>query len=345
MHIIVSGYTSEKGEGIYELPFSVTADRAQVGSARNIAKLGSPTYLQKDGALIFAINRMSNGQGGITAFRQETGQEQLREIDSLVEPGTSPAYIGINRHKKLLYTANYHTGVIAVLAYSDRGYLSLLDQVKQAPDHLGPRPEQADGAHPHFLDQTPAGNLVCCDLGNDRVDFYRFEAGKLKHLARYQNEAGFGDRHLVFSKDGHYFYVVGELSSKVNVVKFDEQNWHFENIATYLTKPRAWREHNGAAAIRMSSDGRFIYISNRGHNSIVVFQVNADHTLKLIQRVSTFGDFPRDFNWTPDEKFVLAANQNSDNATLYRRNKQDGTLTPIQKDIKVPQGTRVLFTA
>lgn len=344
MKIIVSGYTSEKGQGIYELPFSAANGQAKVGTAQNIAKLGSPTYLQKDGNLIFAINRISNDHGGITAFRQEKGQSRLKELDSLIQPGSSPAYIGINPQQKLLYTANYHTGVISVFAYNERGYLSLLDQVKHTADTLGPRPEQSDGPHPHFFDQTPAGNLVCCDLGNDRVDFYRFSDGKLTHLARYQSEAGFGDRHLVFSKDGHYFYVVGELSSKVNVVKFDEQSWQFKNIATYLTKPQGWTKHNGAAAIRISKDGRFIYISNRGHDSIAVFKVKPDHTLKLAQRISTFGEFPRDFNWTPDERFVFVANQNSDNATLYRRNSEDGTLTPLQKDIQVPQGTRVLFT-
>ena len=102
--------------------------------------------------------------------------------------------------------------------------------------------------------------------------------------------------------------------------------------------------HNGAAAVYISNDGKYIYVSNRGHNSIAVFKVNDDHTLSLVQRVSTFGDFPRDFNWDESEKYLVAANQNSDNATLYLRNTGTGTLTPIQKDIEVPEGTRVLFT-
>lgn len=343
MKFLISGYTSNDGKGIYELPLEQENDSVKVGPAKNIAEIGAPTYLQKDGKLIFAINRQPD-HGGITAFKQNDQDDQLTEIDTLLEAGSSPAYIGINRKKHLLYTANYHSGVIAVLGYNSKGYLSLLDQTKHTADTLGPRPEQQDGAHPHFFNETPAGNLVCCDLGNDRVDFYNFKDGHIKHLARYQSEPGFGDRHIVFSKDGHYFYVVGELSSKVNVVKFDEQTWQFENIATYSTKPADWAKHNGAAAIKISQDGRFIYISNRGHDSIVVFKINDDHTLKLVQRISTFGEFPRDFNWDKDEKYVVAANQNSNNATLYRRNSEDGTLTPLQKDIQVPEGTRVVFT-
>lgn len=231
---------------------------------------------------------------------------------------------------------------MAVISYDDQGQLTLLDQVKHENKALGPRPEQA-GAHPHYFDETPGGHLVSCDLGQDRVDFYAFDEQKLTHLASYQNEDGFGSRHLTFSPDGKYFYVAGELSSQVNVVKFDEENWMFRSLATYSTIPESWDQHNGAAAIRLSSDGKFLYVSNRGHDSIAVFAVLPDQTLKLVQRVSTFGEFPRDFNWDAEEKYVVAANQNSNNATLYQR-QSDGSLTPLEKDIAVPEGTRVLFT-
>lgn len=343
MRVIISGYTDKASKGIYALPVIKTKGQVKLGTAKNIARIGGPTYLQKDGSLFFAVNRQAT-HGGITVFHQESGQEQLQEIETFLQPGASPAYIGLDAAHHLLFTANYHTAVISVFSYNDKGYLSLLDQLQEKADNLGPRPEQQDGAHPHFFDRTPAGHLVCCDLGNDRLHFYSFHEQHLKQVATYQSEAGFGDRHLVFSNDGHYFYVVGELSSKVSVVKFDEQNWQFKTIATYLTKPKTWTKHNGAAAIRLSNDGHFLYISNRGHDSIAVFKVKADHTLALIQRISTFGSFPRDFNWDQKQKYVVAANQNSDNATLYRRNRETGALTPLQKNISVPQGTRVLFT-
>lgn len=335
MHILIGGYTKHESAGIYQFDFIGSGDQAHLEQRRNVVEVGGPTYFQKDDQFIFTIKN-ENSQGGIAAFANG------KLVSQLLHEGSSPAYIGINKEKKLLYTANYHTGVLAVISYDDQGQLTLLDQVKHENKALGPRPEQA-GAHPHYFDETPGGHLVSCDLGQDRVDFYGFDGQKLTHLASYQNEDGFGSRHLAFSPDGKYFYVAGELSSQVNVVKFDEENWMFRSLATYSTIPESWDQHNGAAAIRLSSDGKFLYVSNRGHDSIAVFAVLPDQALKLVQRVSTFGEFPRDFNWDAEEKYVVAANQNSNNATLYQR-QSDGTLTPLEKDIAVPEGTRVLFT-
>ncbi|WP_270237218.1 lactonase family protein [Lactobacillus delbrueckii] len=335
MHILIGGYTKHESAGIYQFDFIGSGDQAHLEQRRNVVEVGGPTYFQKDGQFIFTIKN-ENGQGGIAAFANGN------LVSQLLHEGSSPAYIGINKEKKLLYTANYHTGVLAVISYDDQGQLTLLDQVKHENKALGPRPEQT-GAHPHYFDETPGGHLVSCDLGQDRVDFYGFDGQKLTHLASYQNEDGFGSRHLAFSPDGKYFYVAGELSSQVNAVKFDEEKWMFRSLATYSTIPESWDQHNGAAAIRLSSDGKFLYVSNRGHDSIAVFAVLPDQALKLVQRVSTFGEFPRDFNWDAEEKYVVAANQNSNNATLYQR-QSDGTLTPLEKDIAVPEGTRVLFT-
>lgn len=335
MHILIGGYTKHESAGIYQFDFIGSGDQAHLEQRRNVVEVGGPTYFQKDGQFIFTIKN-ENGQGGIAAFANG------KLVSQLLHEGSSPAYIGINKEKKLLYTANYHTGVLAVISYDDQGQLTPLDQVKHENKALGPRPEQAS-AHPHYFDETPGGHLVSCDLGQDRVDFYGFDGQKLTHLASYQNEDGFGSRHLAFSPDGKYFYVAGELSSQVNAVKFDEENWMFRSLATYSTIPESWDQHNGAAAIRLSSDGKFLYVSNRGHDSIAVFAVLPNQALKLVQRVSTFGEFPRDFNWDAEEKYVVAANQNSNNATLYQR-QSDGTLTPLEKDIAVPEGTRVLFT-
>ncbi|GAA3631690.1 lactonase family protein [Lactobacillus hamsteri] len=343
MKVLIGGYTKHDSKGIYELDFSGENETARLDEAKNIIEVSGPTYFRKDGNLIFAINKPNNNEGGISVFKLNNGQYE--EVETYLTPGSSPAYVGINRERHLLYTANYHTGIISVFSYDENGKLTLLDTDTHTAKTLGPRPEQVDGAHPHFFDETPAGNLVCCDLGNDTVEFYRLnDENKLEHLATYKNEAGFGDRHIVFSKDGNYFYVAGELSSKINVVKFNENTWEFEDIATYSTIPVDWDKHNGAAAIRISNDGRFIYVSNRGNDSITVFAVNEDHTLKLLQRISVFGEFPRDFNWDDSEKYVVVANQNTNNATLYLRSSEDGMLTPIQHDIEIPEGTCVVFS-
>lgn len=337
MKVFLGGYTSNESKGIYQSDFNKKDNKAEITNLENIVETKRPTYFQYEDGILFTIVE-ENGQGGIATYQKQDGK--FVELDSYLHDGSTPCYIAVNTTLKHIYTANYHLATISVFEYNDQGQLKLLASEKH--EGSGPRPEQ-DAAHPHFFDETPAGNLVSCDLGTDSVDFYKLEGNELKHLATYQMEKGFGTRHLTFSPDGKYMYIVGELSSQVNVARLDEDNWKFESIATYKTIPESFADHNGAAAIYLSNDGRYLYISNRGHDSLAVFKVLDDHKLELIQEISTFGSFPRDFNWTKDEKYLLAGNQNTSNATLYSRNSETGALTPIQKDIPAPEVTRVLF--
>lgn len=337
MKVWFGGYTSHDSKGIYTANVEKNEDDIKLVDVKNIVEIDRPTYFQLVGDLLFTI--IQNGdQSGIATYRIKDGK--VKQLDTYFHEGAAPCYISVDSQKHLVFTANYHLATINVFSYDENGKLTFI--TNDTHEAHGPRAEQ-DQAHPHFFDETPAGNLVSCDLGIDAVDFYKLDGDKLKHLARYQMENGFGTRHLVFSPDGKTMYIVGELSSQVNVARLNENTWKFEDVATYKTIPDDFSDHNGAAAIRISKDGKFIYISNRGHDSITVFKVLDDGKLELVQRISVFGSFPRDFNWDKDEKYLVVANQNTNNATLYRRNSETGNLTPIQKDIPVPEATRVLF--
>lgn len=185
--------------------------------------------------------------------------------------------------------------------------------------------------------------MAVVDLGNDTVSTYDISAeGKLAPVSILKTKAGLGPRHLVFAPDKKTAYLVGELSSTVSVLDYDLTTGAFYLLQTVSTIPDDWTEHNGAAAIRISNDGRFVYVSNRGHNSLAVFEV-LDGELKLIQHLTTHGDFPRDFALDPTERFILVANQNTDNATLYTRDQETGLLACCQKDIPLPEGVCVYF--
>lgn len=333
MKVWFGGYTSHDSKGIYTANVENNEDDIKLVDVKNIVEIDRPTYFQLVGDLLFTII-----QNGIATYRIKDGK--AKQLDTYFHEGAAPCYISVDSQKHLVFTANYHLATINVFSYDENGKLTFI--TNDTHEGHGPRAEQ-DQVHPHFFDETPSGNLVSCDLGIDAVDFYKLDGDKLKHLARYQMENGFGTRHLVFSPDGKTMYIVGELSSQVNVARLNENTWKFEDVATYKTIPDDFSDHNGAAAIRISKDGKFIYISNRGHDSITVFKVLDDGKLELVQRISVFGSFPRDFNWDKDEKYLVVANQNTNNATLYRRNSETGNLTPIQKDIPVPEATRVLF--
>ena len=273
MKVWFGGYTSHDSKGIYTANVENNEDDIKLVDVKNIVEIDRPTYFQLVGDLLFTII-----QNGIATYRIKDGK--AKQLDTYFHEGAAPCYISVDSQKHLVFTANYHLATINVFSYDENGKLTFI--TNDTHEGHGPRAEQ-DQAHPHFFDETPSGNLVSCDLGIDAVDFYKLDGDKLKHLARYQMENGFGTRHLVFSPDGKTMYIVGELSSQVNVARLNENTWKFEDVATYKTIPDDFSDHNGAAAIRISKDGKFIYISNRGHDSITVFKVLDDGKLELVQ--------------------------------------------------------------
>lgn len=334
--------------GIYELELDDKKKKLQ--NLRFVAASGNPTYLALSKRnIIYAIDKVWDHNWGEEDSKLRGGLQVLDNnsrpamvIDYQLNPGTSPAYVTIDEQRQLVFTANYHTGAVIIYRINSDGSLKETDRVVDK-GHMGPRPEQKDGAHPHFADLTPDGRLVVVDLGQDRLYLYDLSvAGKLKRVSYLQFKPGFGPRHIVFNPEKHLAYLAAELSSNVAVLNYDEQAGKFSVKHILSTIPDTWTKHNGAAAIRISGDHKFVYVSNRGFNSIAVFTIQDDGDLKLIQQISTEGDFPRDFNFNRDQSMVIVLNQNTNNATLYSRNSQTGKLKLIQKDFRVPEGVSIL---
>lgn len=162
-------------------------------------------------------------------------------------------------------------------------------------------------------------------------------------VTTHQDQPGFGDRHLTFGRDGRFMYLVGELSSKLEVLAYDQENGELSSIQTVSTIPADWTAHNGAAAIHVCHSGRFVYVSNRGENTIAVFEVQPDGRVKHIQSVATAGDFPRDFSLSHDQKFMIVANQNTNDLTLMRRDPATGHLATNQTGVPCPEPVQVLY--
>lgn len=340
--ILVGTYTKKQSEGVYEL--TLDTEKQTLADLTLVAKAGNPTYLALSKAgRGYAIDAESdNGEavGGLKVF--DATVRPFKELQTALAPGTSPAYVSIDEARQLVYTANYHMGTVTVYRIQEDGTLIQVDQIKHSGG--GPRPEQQDGPHPHYADLTPDGRLVVCDLGNDTVYIYNVsDDGHLEENHRFNCARGFGPRHIVFNPTTNMAYMVGELASKVAVLAYDSNDGSLTLQQGLSTIPRDWTAHNGAAAVRLSADGRFVYVSNRGYNSIAVFAVDESGTLNLIDNTPTEGDFPRDFNWDAEERFVVVVNQNTDNATLFSRDEKTGKLTKLQHDFAVPEGVCVVF--
>lgn len=333
--VLLSGYTRHTGLGIYQ----ATLDGDKLSLPELFIKTGNPTYLTVDAAdqRLFTITTQDD-QGGVAAYDISGAPHR---ISAVLAPGSSPAYVSYDAARHLLYDANYHKGTANAYHVAANGALTLSDTVTHQGQ--GPEPEQ-ESAHIHYTDQTPDHRVAVCDLGTDQVVTYDVDQGQFHQASLYQANPGFGPRHLIFHPNGLYAYLVGELSSKISVLRYEADSGAFTEVQTISLIPADFTAHNGSAAVRISSDGRFVYASNRGHNSITVLALSqrGDH-VETIQRISTYGDFPRDFNLDPTENFVLAANQNSNNLTLYARDHQTGLLTVAQKDIPCPECVCVYF--
>lgn len=336
--IFFGTYTRKTSQGIYSA--YLDTEQSKISDPQLAVKIGGPTYVrltQNDD--LIAITS-ANGRGGISSY--QISNDNFIKNNEVLHEGASPCYIGVDEKRQLLYSANYHKGEILVYRINHDHTLTQTDSVVVSGH--GPREEQ-DSAHIHFTDLTPDDRLVAVDLGSDKIYVYDVtDAGKLNEISVLSTKAGYGPRHLTFSPDGNFAYLAGELSSQISTLKYDSMTGSFEILQTLKTIPADWTKHNGAAAIKGSRDGNYVYVSNRGYNSLAVFKVQADHQLQLIQQISTEGDFPRDFALDPSEKFIVCANQNTDNVTLYSRDNQTGRLTCLQKDAVVPEGVCVCFT-
>lgn len=334
---LIGTYTSKTSKGMYAV--TLNHDHQQLENVRLVAASQKPAYLQQVGDRVFAI-KQDGDLGGVASYQLKDGQAEL--IDQKLGAGAPPAYVGYDQDRKLLYSANYHKGTVTVFKVASDGTLTQTDEVTHQGE-CGPKPEQ-DAPHAHYADLTPDKRLAVCDLGMDLVVVYDVsDDGKLTQASRYQSEAGFGTRHLVFHPNGQVAYVLGELSSKLEVLKYDADTGSFSHVQTVATISADWTAHNGAAAIHVCHSGRFVYVSNRGENTIAVFEVQPDGRVKHIQSVATAGDFPRDFSLSHDQKFMIVANQNTNDLTLMHRDPATGHLATIQTGVPCPEPVQVLY--
>ncbi|WEV44559.1 lactonase family protein [Streptococcaceae bacterium ESL0687] len=322
-------YTRREAKGIYRA--DLDTESGILSNLETYIEEPSPTYLAIDQKKhLYSVGAVEN-EGGIAAFDKDA-----RLINHVVEAGAPLCYLSVDEERDLVYGANYHKGQLLAYKRLEDGALILRDSV----EHLGSGPHENQASpHIHFADLTPDGYLVTCDLGIDQLVTYD-PKDKLTEINRYATKAGAGPRHLVFKKNDNIAYLICELDSTIEVLSYEGMG-AFNFIQKISLLPDDHQGFNGAAAIRISADDRFVYASNRGHDSVVAFKTLADGSLEHLQTISTFGNTPRDINLSSDGKVLIAANQDSDNVTTYAIDEKTGLLTEIQHDFKVPEAVCV----
>ena len=332
--LLLGTYTRKTSEGIYRI--ELNTDTKKLENLSLIAKIGNPTYLatNKDASIIYTIIS-EDDQGGIASLVKQEDGSYIKHSVVLAE-GAAPCYVSYDANRQLVYTANYHNGEVAVYKTDSQGNLSLTDTVARKGSSVH---ENQDAPHAHYMHLTPDEKfVVACALGTDKVYTYEAsEEGKLTEVTHLKVSPGSGPRHLVFHPTLNMAYLFGELSSEVIVLAYNTESGGFKVEQTVSTIPSDHEGFNSGAAIRISSDGGFLYASNRGHNSIVLYEVAEDGKISLINYTPTEGETPRDFNLTPDEKYLVVGHQDEDYLTLFERNADSAKLSLLQKEITAPE--------
>ena len=330
----VGTYTSGSSEGIYG--YTVVPVHGALNRFTS-SKSVNPSFLAIDTSkkFLYAVNEVGQyagkAGGGVSAFAIDV-EGRLRLLNEQATLGADPCYVTVDRRRKNLLVANYTGGSVTVLPIRPDGTLGMATDVKQ---HEGSGPkEQQKGPHAHcvILDRSERHALVA-DLGIDKVMIYRFDSAKGKLIPHNQPfaelQAGAGPRHLTFHPNGKFLFVINELDSTITSFSYDERNGTLAHIETVSTLPSDFSGVSYCADVHVSSSGRFLYGSNRGHNSIVVFEIDQrSGKLRLVEHVSTQGDWPRNFVLDSSNSNLLVANQRSDTVVSFRIDRETGRLSP-----------------
>ncbi len=318
----VGTYTDGESEGIYKYTFNANDGSLTEGTLA--AKLPNPSYLtiSKDGKHLYAVQETADFDslgGGVTAFNLDNGI--LSELNSMGSNGAHPCHISLSGDAQLA-VSNYTGGNVSIYNLDQTGALTPNPQVI---DHK--TIDSVKTSHAHMA-QFVDNELFIADLGLDAIMRYSSDDGEFipsaqKSLAMPD---GAGPRHFTFNEDGSTLYVINEYNATIAVFKKDASgNYQLEQ--TVSTLDANYTDNNSCADIHLSPDGRFLYGSNRGENSIVIFSVNPESgTLALVGRNDVHGEWPRNFSLDPSGRFLLVANQYSNNITVFKRDVKKGTL-------------------
>lgn len=331
----IGTYTQEKSKGIYR--FTLDSEAEELNGGDLIEEFQGPLYLDIQDDKLYSL-KQDGDTAGIATF--EIADGELKFIDECLPEGENGCYLTASSDGKYMLDAVYDSGKLRLYKMDERGIVVERLDVFQVEGN-GPH-ERQDHAHSHFVTETPDGKyFAAVDLGADKIVTFSIEEERLVVVAESKVAPGSGPRHLVFSDAGDYAYILTELSNEVIAAEYNDGA--FSPIATYSLLPEDFTEHSQAAAIRKHPNGKYIYASNRGHNSIAVFEIKDNgKSLDRLQIESSNGNWPRDFNITPDGQYLVCAHEKSHNLVLFKIN-EDGTITRLDSEIKVPEGIFVGF--
>lgn len=348
----VGTYTTGKSKGIYRCRFNPSdGDISMEGFTEGIV---NPSFLtiSPNKKYLFAVSETDKYKGetsgSVDAFKIDAETRGLELLNERPSHGAAPCFITTSKDGRYVLVANYNSGSLAVFPVEKDGSFGRITDLVQ---HHGSsvNPDRQAGPHAHSIVLDPANRYVLsCDLGTDKVMIYQFDSVHGKLITASQPFArvkpGLGPRHVKFHPNGRIVYVICEMGSEMLVFDYNAENGHLEQKQEISTLPSDFHGTTKAAELQISADGYFLYGSNRGADSIVVYSIDQKSgELNPIQYQSALGKFPRHFILDPTGKYLIVANKNSSNIVVFNRDQKTGKISPAGKSIDIPIPVCVKF--
>ncbi len=352
LRVYIGTYTGPKSEGIYQLELDLASGKLEAKGVTKGVKNPSFLAIHPNEKFLYSVAEISdfNGKpaGGIAAFSINPQNGELTALNSESSVGAGPCHVVVDRSGKCVLAANYGGGSVCCLPIGEDGKLSAATSFIQ---HEGSSVDKGRQTSPHGHSINVDRNnkfAVAADLGLDKLLVYKLDAahGKLaaNDPAFTAVSGGSGPRHFAFHPSGKYAYVINEMSLTVTAFNYDEAAGKLTEIQTISTLPDGVMKQGSTAEVQVHPSGKFLYGSNRGHDSIAVYAID-QQTGKLtrVENEPTQGKTPRNFGIDPTGKYLLAANQSTDNIVVFKINAETGALDPTGHSINVPSPVCVKF--
>jgi 6-phosphogluconolactonase len=344
--VYVGTYAKEREDGIFV--FRMNPESGALTRVGAVSGIANPSFiaLHPNRKYLYSVSEVGGGQ--VAAFALDSKSGLPTPLNEQSAKGGGPCHVVVDREGRNVLVANYGSGSIAVLPIGADGRLQ---PATTAIQHTGSsvNPKRQEGPHAHSINVDPSGKFVlAADLGLDKILVYRFDAGKglltANNPAFAATKPGAGPRHFAFHPNGRYGYIINEINNTITAYRWDKNGGVLSEIASFSTLPKDYDGTSHTAEVVLHPSGKFLYGSNRGHDSIAAFAVTAQSgRLRLVEHQSVQGKNPRNFNIEPSGKFLIVANQDTNNLVVFRINPSTGALSPTGQTAEVTKPVCIKF--
>ncbi len=345
--VFIGTYTTDGSKGIYV--YRLQPDTGELVFTGQTAAETNPSFVVPYGNVLYSVSEVGKYEdkptGAVSAWRLDAASGALTFLNRQVSGGTSPCHLSVTADGRFVAVANYGSGTVSLLPVAADGSLEPGTTVQH--EGSGPDQRRQKGPHAHSVTPDPAtGVLYAADLGIDQIRLYDIVDGKLVagEPVSLAVTPGAGPRHLAFHANQRWLYVINEMGNTITLFARADARSPFAVVESVPTLPAGWEGQSTCADIHIHPNGQFLYGSNRGHDSIVAYRIDAETgKLSLIGHTPSGGQQPRNFALDPSGRFLYAAHQKTGNVVGFRIDPATGVLTPTGFELKIPTPVCVRF--